>query len=53
MSNTGFSNPVYCISVGDSFLFTITDPMHYPVYMKDSVMNTNPRFDYGSFLDLA
>ena len=34
-------------------MFTITDPTHYPVYMKDSVMNNNPTFDYGSFLDLA
>lgn len=29
------------------------DPYHYPVYMKDSVLNSNPNFDYGSFIDLA
>ena len=53
-SSTGvFSNPLYCLGQGDTFLFTITDPTHYPVYMKDSVMNNNPTFDYGSFLDLA
>lgn len=46
-------NPVYCIATGDSFLFTIEDPKHYPVYMKDSVMNSNLNFDYGSFIDLA
>lgn len=46
------SNPVYCITEGDLFLFTITDPEHYPVYMKDSVMNSNDDFDYGSFMEL-
>jgi hypothetical protein len=28
-------------------LFSIRDPRHYPVYLKDSVMNSNPGFDYG------
>jgi len=44
---------VYCLTEGDSFLFTISDPDHYPVYLRDSVMNTNPDFDYGALLDLA
>lgn len=44
-------NPVYCITVGSSFLFTVSDPKHYPVYLRDSVLNTNPDFDYGAFLD--
>ncbi len=34
-------------------IFTIRDPRHYPVYLKDSVMNSNPSFDYGSLLILA
>ena len=34
-------------------LFTIRDPKHYPVYLKDSIMNSNPSFDYGQFLILA
>jgi len=46
-------NPVYCLTEGDAFLFSISDPDHYPVYLRDSVMNTNPDFDYGAFLDLA
>lgn len=46
-------NPVYCLAADDSFMFTISDPEHYPVYLRDSVMNTNPDFDYGAFLDLA
>jgi hypothetical protein len=34
-------NPVYCISEGDSFLFTISSPANYPVFMRESVLNTN------------
>jgi hypothetical protein len=34
-------------------VFTITDPTHYPVYLKDSVMNSNPSFDFGAFLVLG
>lgn len=33
-------------------LFSITDPVNYPIYMKDSVINSNPTFDYGSFMEL-
>jgi len=40
-------NPVFCLDAGESMLFTISDPYHYPVYLKDSVMNSNPSFDYG------
>ena len=34
-------------------LFSIRDPRRYPIYLKDSVMNSNPSFDYGQFLILA
>lgn len=40
-------NPVYCIKQHDKFIFTIDSPTHFPVYMKNSVMNTNEIFDYG------
>jgi len=46
-------NPVYCIKAGDSFLFSIKNPKFYPVYMRQSVMNTNLEFDFGAFLNLA
>lgn len=46
-------NPVMCLGRGDSMTFTIRDPRHYPVYLKDSVMNSNPSFDFGAFLLLA
>lgn len=30
-------------------MFSIPQPSHFPVYMKNSVMNTNDIFDYGAF----
>ena len=42
-----------CLNSGDSMAFTVSDPTHYPVYLKDSVMTSNPSFDYGAFLILA
>jgi len=45
-------NPVYCIKEGEGFLFQITDSYHYPVYLRDSVINSNELFDYGAFLIL-
>eukprot|EP00347_Sterkiella_histriomuscorum_P024098 403332318 len=51
-NTNAITNPVFCISMGTSMLFTISDPTHYPVYLKDSVMNSNPSFDYGQFLIL-
>lgn len=45
-------NPVYCIRAADSFIFFISSPTHFPVYMKNSVMNTNDVFDYGAFENL-
>eukprot|EP00347_Sterkiella_histriomuscorum_P018896 403343756 len=51
-NTNGITNPVFCINIGTSKLFTISDPTHYPVYLKGSVMNSNPSFDYGQFLIL-
>lgn len=47
--NNKIFNPVYCIKEQDSFMFSIEDPNHFPVYMKNSVMNTNSIFDFGAF----
>lgn len=52
-SSASLQNPVMCVAAGNSMVFTITDPLHYPVYLKDSVMNSNANFDYGAFLILA
>ena len=45
-------NPLVCINIKDVILFSISNT-NYPVYDKDSLLNTNPVFDYGSFRDLA
>ena len=51
-SPEGILNPVACLHRGDSFIFSIPDSQHFPVYNKDSLLNTNPDFDYGPFLEL-
>lgn len=51
-SSTGISNPVICISLNDTYIFSISKT-HYPVYSKDSLLNTNKNFDYGAFQQLA
>jgi hypothetical protein len=46
--------PVVCIRVGDSVAFDLgVNKSSYPVYDKDSLLNTNPSFDYGEFRRLA
>lgn len=43
--------PLVCISQNDSIVFDISSH-EYPVYRKDSLVNTNPNFDYSSFRNL-
>ena len=33
-------------------IFSIPSPTQYPVYYKNSLLNSNPNFDYGPFLEL-
>lgn len=41
-------NPaLICLVAGEAALFTLTNG--YPVYLKDSLLNTNLNFDYGYF----
>lgn len=42
-----------CLSVGQGVLFDLSTPGSYPIYMKDSMLNTNPSFDFGAFRALA
>jgi len=35
------------------FFNVIPEDGNYPVYYKDSILNSNPKFDYGPFLNLA
>ena len=46
------TNPIVCISAGDSIIFDVTNT-RYPVYQKDSLLNTNDQFDYAAFRELA
>jgi hypothetical protein len=52
-SVTGLQNPVYCLLLGQTMVFSITSQDHYPVYLKDSILNTNEGFDFSPFLELA
>jgi len=45
------SNPAVCLNVGDSIVFSIS-AKSYPVYVKDSLLNTNGDFDYSAFRTL-
>ena len=47
-STPSIRNPVICIDAGDTMVFSVTQD-HYPVYMKDSLVNTNSAFDYSEF----
>eukprot|EP01022_Parablepharisma_sp_SALTPOND_P016781 TRINITY_DN2541_c0_g1_i1.p1 TRINITY_DN2541_c0_g1~~TRINITY_DN2541_c0_g1_i1.p1 ORF type:complete len:3538 (+),score=416.51 TRINITY_DN2541_c0_g1_i1:4982-15595(+) len=47
------ANPVMCIKEGDSVIFEVDGNGHYPVYQKDSLLNSNPNFDYGAFKMLS
>jgi hypothetical protein len=45
-------NPVMCLELGETLIFSIADDDHYPRYEKDSLLNSNMNFDYGPFLEL-
>lgn len=47
------NNPIICINVGESMMFTISNTSHYPSYNKNSILNSNSNFDYGYFLSMA
>jgi hypothetical protein len=53
-TGTKITNPVMCIKQGSAVLFSVNPSSRsYPSYLKDSILNTNPDFDYGSFLSLS
>eukprot|EP01012_Entosiphon_sulcatum_P020572 TRINITY_DN2549_c0_g1_i18.p1 TRINITY_DN2549_c0_g1~~TRINITY_DN2549_c0_g1_i18.p1 ORF type:complete len:7257 (+),score=712.60 TRINITY_DN2549_c0_g1_i18:702-21773(+) len=50
----GIANPLICLGNGEALLWDVSASRnHYPVYIKDSLLNTNPNFDYGPFRALA
>jgi len=46
-------NPVICIPLGSALLFENLSAKNYPIYQIDSLINTNPTFDFSKFLLLA
>lgn len=46
------TNPVVCTTQGSAMLFDSLSEEKYPVYLKDSLLNTNQNFDYGQFTAL-
>ena len=51
-SDPAIANPIVCMKQGDSIVFAVTNAA-YPIYQKDSMLNTNPNFDYSAFRALA
>jgi hypothetical protein len=53
------TQPLICIQENTAFLFdlavdpTVSNKTSYPVYVRDSLLNTNLNFAYGPFLNLA
>lgn len=53
-ATTTITNPITCVVAGNMVEFSvISSTKSYPVYMSDSLLNTNPSFDYGGFINLA
>ena len=53
---SGYTSPTLCLRQGEGLVFDLSSEganTHYPVYMKDSILNTNPSFDYGAFRRLG
>lgn len=46
------SNPVVCKTLGAAILWENLSPEKFPIYVKDSLLNTNDEFDFGEFEDL-
>ena len=47
-SETDIPTPVVCLQVGEGLTFAVSNTS-YPVYLKDSLLNTVKEFDYGPF----
>jgi len=45
-------NPVVCIEEGGALLFGQVSIDNYPVYQKNSLLNSDPEFDFSAFLQL-
>lgn len=46
--STGIENAIMCLKPNNAASFEV-DKEHFPVYLKDSVLNSNANFDFGEF----
>ena len=57
LQSSGITNPVLCLEAGELVFFEISlarnNTYHYPIYIKDHLLNTNRDFDFGSFAQLS
>eukprot|EP01022_Parablepharisma_sp_SALTPOND_P014588 TRINITY_DN199_c0_g2_i2.p1 TRINITY_DN199_c0_g2~~TRINITY_DN199_c0_g2_i2.p1 ORF type:complete len:1661 (-),score=347.92 TRINITY_DN199_c0_g2_i2:11367-16349(-) len=51
-SNPSITSPAMCVTPNETVAFGVSRE-HYPVYLKDSLVNTVKNFDYGPFITLA
>ena len=50
----GWVDAAVCLQEGDTLLFDMTNGnVAHPVYIKDSLLNTNAQFDYSDFTTLS
>ena len=51
---TGVTSPQLCLQKGEMVVWDISDPSreHFPVYLKESLLNSNNLFDFGAFRQL-
>ena len=52
ITSQGVTDALACIAAGDTFVFSLTPKNNFPVYLKNSLLNTNPTFDYSAFKEL-
>ncbi|KAL8012133.1 putative tyrosine-protein kinase ephrin type A/B receptor [Plasmopara halstedii] len=52
-ASKSIANPMVCLSLGDGLYFDLSVPRSYPIYLKNSMLNTNPSFDHGAFRLIA
>ena len=50
--STYIKNPVVCKTLGSAILLENLTEFKYPIYVKDSLLNTNDDFDFGEFVNL-
>ncbi|CEM28618.1 unnamed protein product [Vitrella brassicaformis CCMP3155] len=48
VADEGINNPVQCLEYGTAMVWQLDDG-RYPVYVKDSLLNSNANFDYRAF----